>query len=543
MGIYDRGPAIGSTRWDPAASRPSLTGPDGRACEDRSVSDTAPFPSRTFGVLLHPSSLPGPEPIGTLGVEAEAWVDWLATTGAGVWQVLPLTVNGKEESPYFSTSAFASNHWLIDLRELVREDLLDVVEPPTGASDGAIDFDAMREWKLPLLLTAAANFLADPDHRWRSDYERFVASADWLADACHFFALQDSHPDTPWWEWDEPLRRREPAAVAASAAELADDIERWRVLQYIAERQWQRLRRRANDAGILVLGDIPIYVAPDSADVWVHQDQFELDDDGRMTAQSGVPPDYFSETGQLWGNPLYRWDVMMADGFSWWISRLRRTLEQTDVVRIDHFRALSAYWSVPADHDTAMHGTWVPGPGQAFVDALRDAFPDLPIVAEDLGDLDDAVLELRDRNGLLGMRVLQFGFDADGPNDHHPSRIVERCIVYTGTHDNDTLAGWWASLGSRQRARVRADTGMPSRVRTRRAVWWLIGVALRAPAVAAVVPVQDLLVLGSEARINTPGTIVDNWRWRLPPGRLTRRLASELREMSMQSGRTDPEGV
>lgn len=502
------------------------------------MSDTAPFPARTFGVLLHPSSLPGPEPIGTFGPEAEAWVDWLASTGAGVWQVLPLTVNGMDESPYFSTSAFATNHWLIDLRELAAVGLLDPIAPPAAASGrGTVDFDLLRAWKLPLLQEAAAGFLAADDHPWRDEYDRFVAGADWLGDACHFFALQDERPGSPWWEWEEPLRRRDPAAVAASAAALAGPIERWQVLQFLAERQWRRLRRRANDAGILVLGDIPIYVAPDSADVWVHQGQFELDAAGRMTAQSGVPPDYFSATGQLWGNPLYRWDAMAADGYAWWIARLRRTLEQTDLVRIDHFRALSAYWSVPADHDTAVEGTWVPGPGQPFVDAVRAAFADLPIVAEDLGSLDDDVLALRDQNGLLGMRVLQFGFDEEPPNDHHPSRIVERCIAYTGTHDNDTLAGWWQGLDQGRRSRVRAATGMPAGLRTRAAVWWLIGAVLRSPAVAAVVPVQDVLALGSEARMNTPGTTVDNWMWRMPARRLTTRLAGELRAVAADAGR------
>lgn len=502
------------------------------------MTDARPFPSRTFGVLLHPSSLPGPEPIGTFGAEAEAWVDWLASTGAGVWQVLPLTVNGKEESPYFSSSAFAVNHWLIDVRALVEAGLLDRFEPLAGATAGPIDFDAMRACKLPVLFAAADRFLAEADHPWRADYERFVATAEWLTDACHFFALQGAQRGAPWWEWDGPLRRREPAAVDASAVALSAEIERWQVLQYLAERQWRAIRRRANDAGILLLGDIPIYVAPDSADVWVNQHLFELDAVGRMTAQSGVPPDYFSETGQLWGNPIYRWDAMAADGFSWWVARLRRTLEQTDVVRIDHFRALSAYWSVPADDDTAVDGVWTPGPGQAFVDAIREAFPDLPIVAEDLGDLDDAVLALRDRNGLLGMRVLQFGFDGDGPNDHHPTRVVDRCIYYTGTHDNDTLAGWWHRLARSQRGRVRRETGMPPRVRTPGAVRWLVEVVLGSPAAVAVVPIQDLLVLGSEARMNTPGTVVANWRWRLPAGRLTRRLADDVRTLAERTGRS-----
>jgi 4-alpha-glucanotransferase len=251
-----------------------------------------------------------------------------------------------------------------------------------------------------------------------------------------------------------------------------------------------------------------------------------------------VPPDYFSETGQLWGNPIYRWDVMAADGFSWWISRLGRTLEQTDVVRIDHFRALSAYWTVPAEDDTAIHGRWVTGPGQAFLDAVTAAFPGLPIVAEDLGDLDDDVYALRDRNGLLGMRVLQFGFGGDGPNDHHPDQIVERCIFYTGTHDNDTLAGWWSSLDDDQRARVAADTGLPVGAADQDAVRGLVEVVTASPAVAAVVPVQDLLGLGSEARMNTPGTIVDNWRWRMPADRLSDELAGEVLALVTRHGRS-----
>ncbi|MAT03625.1 MAG: 4-alpha-glucanotransferase [Acidimicrobiaceae bacterium] len=487
---------------------------------------------------MHPTSFPGPEPIGTLGAEAHEFVDWLASTGASIWQILPLTYLGEEDSPYFSPSSFAGNTWLIDLRELVAAGLLGGIgTPPTpGGPPGPVDFDRMREWKAPLLETAAGTFLADDGHPWWPEYERFVADAPWLADVCHFIARKRTDPDTPWWEWDGPIRRRETAALAASAIEHAAAIEREHVLQFFFERQWRALRQRANAAGIQVLGDVPIYVAPDSADVWAHQDQFQLDRAGRLTAQAGVPPDYFSETGQLWGNPIYRWDEMADDGFTWWVDRLRRTLDQADVVRIDHFRALSAYWSVPAGDDTAIGGEWVPGPGQAFVDAVRRAFPGLPIVAEDLGDLDDDVLALRDRNDLVGMRVLQFGFDGP-PNDHHPSRIVERSVVYTGTHDNDTLAGWWTSSPRSRKERVRRDTGMPPRVRTRRAVWWLIEVALDTPAVAAVVPMQDLLVLGTEARMNVPGTDTGNWRWRLEPGLLSDRLAADLRALATATTR------
>ncbi len=501
----------------------------------------SPFPRRTFGVLLHPTSLAGPEPIGTLGAEAHEWVDWLASTGAGLWQVLPLTYTGDEDSPYFSPASFAGNPWLIDLRELAAAGLL--ADDDRGAArvdtpiDTPVDFSAMRAWKRPRLHRAAAAFLADRTHPWRDDYDRFVAESDWLADACHFVARKEAEPGRPWWEWDEPLRRRRPAAVASSRRELADVIEREQALQYFVDRQWRRVRSQANAAGIAILGDVPIYVAPDSADVWAHQELFELDGDGRLVVQAGVPPDYFSETGQLWGNPIYRWDVMAADGFDWWMRRLRRALDQADLVRIDHFRALSAYWAVPVDDDTAIDGEWVVGPGQAFVDAVRAAFPDLPIVAEDLGDLDDAVHRLRDRNGLVGMRVLQFGLTDREPNEHHPDEIVERSIVYTGTHDNDTLASWWDGLTRSQRARARAATDMPPRIRTRRAVHHIVGVAMRTPAVAAVVPLQDLLALGGDARMNTPGTSTGNWRWRMPAGCLTPGLAADLAALGVRGER------
>ena len=499
---------------------------------------TAPFPRRTFGALLHPTSLPGPEPVGTLGPPAYEWVDWLASTGAGIWQILPLTYTGDGDSPYFSPSAFAGNPWLVDLGALVDAGLLDPFDTPAGARGERVDFEAMRAWKQPLLDRAAAAFVADRSHAWSAEYARFAASADWLTDACHFIARKRADPETAWWDWPAPLRRREPAAVAASSAEHADAIERERVLQFFVERQWSALRAYAADRGVQILGDVPIYVAPDSVDVWVHQDLFELDGDGRLVVQAGVPPDYFSATGQLWGNPIYRWDAHAAEGHAWWIARLRRALDQADIVRIDHFRALSAYWSVPADHTTAIDGEWVTGPGQTFVDAVRAAFPELPIVAEDLGDLDDAVLDLRDRNGLVGMRVLQFGLDSDPPNEHHPAELVERCVVYTGTHDNDTLAAWWDGLTRRQRARARSASDMPPRIRTRRAVWWLIDVALRSPAVAAVVPVQDLLVLGGDARMNVPGTTAGNWEWRLRAGALDGGLAERLRTLAVSARRT-----
>jgi 4-alpha-glucanotransferase len=499
---------------------------------------SAALPRRSFGILLHPSSLPGREPIGTIGDEAVRWLDWLVTTGATLWQVLPLTVSGKEDSPYFSPSAFAGNPWLIDLGGLHTAGLLD--EPAYGEAPGGarVPFDAMRTWKRPQLWAAAERFLGATDHPWHDGYDRFVAESGWLTDTAHFFALRDGDPDAAWWDWPEPLRRRDPDAVAASRAELADAIDRWQAVLWFFEVQWSALRRAANDRGIRILGDIPIYVAPDSADVWSHQEQFDLAPDGTLAVQSGVPPDYFSDTGQLWGNPLYRWDVMEADGFSWWLSRLRRCLEQSDLVRIDHFRALSAYWEVDGDAETAIDGRWVPGPGQAFVDAVRAAFPSMPVVAEDLGDLDDDVHALRDRNELPGMRVLQFAFDGSPDNPHLPQLLPERSIVYTGTHDNDTVAGWWSGLTDAERTRVAAQIECEPDASLDVVVWHLIEIACQARAVAAVVPIQDPLVLGSDARMNVPASTEGNWDWRLAPGLLTHDLALRIHDVVARTGRT-----
>ena len=413
-----------------------------------------PFPHRSFGVLLHPSSFPGRDHIGTLGTEAHDFVAWLGTTGATLWQILPLTMNGQDDSPYFSSSTFAGNPWLVDLDMLVEYGLLDDTGLPEGVTDATIDFDDVRAHKQPSLRAAAQRFLLSPTHRLRPGYDRFVEHAEWLAPACHFFALKELHDGAPWWEWPEPIRRCDPTEMKRSRGELADEIALWQAILYFFEVQWRAVKADANDRGIRILGDIPIYVADDSADVWLHQEQFTLDDAGAKTEQSGVPPDYFSETGQLWRNPLYRWDVMAADGYAWWLSRLRRALELSDIVRIDHFRALSAYWAVPGDADDALDGRWVTGPGQRFLDAVAAEFPDMPFVAEDLGTLDDEVYALRDDNGLPGIRVIQFGFDGLPDNAHLPDAWVEACVVYTGTHDNEPIAAWWNALDASSRAEV-----------------------------------------------------------------------------------------
>jgi len=498
---------------------------------------TAADHQRRFGVLLHPSSLFGHEPIGTIGAQAHRFVEWLAGTGAAVWQILPLTVNGQYDSPYFSYSAFAGNPWLVDLVDLADHGLLDDPQLFPGVSDAAVPFDMLAEKKLPQLRAAARRLLDSTDHEWRGELADFSADEPWLADICHFFALKERYADEPWFTWPDALRRRDPSVLAESRAELAASIDEWRAMFFFFDRQWSALKATANEAGLTIIGDLPIYVSHDSADVWLNQEEFFLDDSGGLIVQSGVPPDYFSETGQLWANPLYRWDVMADNGFRWWLERLGRCLEQSDVVRIDHFRALSAYWEVPADAADARSGRWAPGPGQVFMDAVRAAFPTMPFVAEDLGTLDEDVLVLRDANDLPGMRILQFGFDGTPDNPHQPHRFPTRCLVYTGTHDNDPVAGWWQTLNAGQRAEVAGYFQFEPQADVGRVVWSLIEAAMGSRADDAVIPMQDLLVLDSRARMNDPSVFVGNWSWRMPPDGLSPDLASSLREMARRYDR------
>jgi 4-alpha-glucanotransferase len=501
------------------------------------VGMTSPFAGRLLGVLLHPSSFFGRDDIGTFGAEAHRFVDWLAQAGAGIWQILPLTMNGQHDSPYFSASAFAVSPWLVDLPDLQAHGLLPEPALHRRVLDARVPFDALPATKLPQLVAAARRFLALESHPWRERFEEFRAEQDWLTDTAHFFALRDQHVGAPWWEWPEPLRTREEEAVRASRDALAAQIAVWQAIFFFADVQWHALLAHAHERGLSVLGDLPIYVAHDSADVWVAQEEFQLDGLGRLTAQSGVPPDYFSETGQLWGNPLYRWDRMASEGYAWWVRRLHRCLTLTDVVRIDHFRALSAYWEVPAGALDARGGRWVPGPGQAFLDALAEEFPGLPFVAEDLGTLDDDVHRLRDRNGLVGMRVLQFGFDGTSDNPHQPHNFPNACIVYTGTHDNQPAAGWWDCLGDSQREQVARYYQIDPWASPGRAVWALIEAAIGSRADVAVVPMQDLLVLDDRARMNDPSVFVGNWSWRLPPDGLSAELAASLRTLAERYGR------
>lgn len=498
---------------------------------------TSPFAGRELGVLLHPSSLFGPDDIGTFGPEAYQFVDWLARTGAGVWQILPLTANGQHDSPYFSYSAFAGNPWLVDLRFLHEAGLL----PETGldefARDAHVPFARLAHRKLPRLREAAEALLATPGHPWSDRFAQFRTRETWLADTAHFFALKDEQGGAPWWAWPAGLRSREEHVVRASRAEQAGPVAVWEAIFFFADLQWAELKAYAHSRGLKVLGDLPIYVAHDSADVWLNQGQFQLDAEGGLAGQSGVPPDYFSATGQLWGNPLYRWDVMAQDGFRWWVERLRRCVDLTDIVRIDHFRALSAYWEVPAGAADARGGRWVAGPGQPFLDVLAREFPGLPFVAEDLGTLDDDVYRLRDDNGLYGMRILQFGFDGTPDNPHQPHTFPTSCIAYTGTHDNQTVHGWWNDLDAGTREQVARYYQVSPTDDIGRVVWSLVEAVIGSRADVAVIPIQDLLVLDDRARMNDPSVFVGNWSWRMPANGLSRELAESVHHLAERYGR------
>ncbi|MFO1399601.1 MAG: 4-alpha-glucanotransferase [Steroidobacteraceae bacterium] len=445
---------------------------------------------RRAGVLLHPTALAGEH--GALGAAARATIDWLAAAGYSVWQVLPLGPTGADGSPYWARSDHAGNPALIDWREA-----------PDPQAEG-------------------------------DDYGRFRAhAAPWLEDYALFEALAESHGGAAWWDWPAGERDREPGALAAARAALGARIEQRRREQWIFERQWNALRSHARERGVLLFGDLPIYVAPDSAATWADRAQFQLDERGRPSALAGVPPDYFSADGQLWGNPLYDWEQARRDGFAFWRARVARQLERFDLVRVDHFRGLAAHWAVPAGAASAREGRWVPTPGPELLAALRGGAGTLPLVAEDLGLITPDVEALRRDFDLPGMRVLQFGFDGSSGNPHLPHNYVRHTVAYTGTHDNDTTLGWYRSLDAATAARVDDYLGC----RPADLPLALVRAVLASVAALAIVPVADVLGLGSEARFNTPGTVGGNWRWRMAPGALAPELAQRHAQLNRQYGR------
>lgn len=498
------------------------------------------FP-RSSGVLLHPTSLPGRFGIGDLGPEAYRFVDFLAEAGQRIWQVLPLGPTGYGDSPYQLFSAFAGNPLLISLDQLAEDGLLTPSElaqaPPFPA--GEVDYGRVITFKMPLLRTAYERFKESgkrdeqfEDLRCRSDL--------WLGDYALFMALKEAHGgERIWSRWEGEIAARKPAALAAWRARLAGQIEALEFTQYRFARQWRDLHNYARKHGVRIMGDLPIYVAHDSADVWAHPDLFQLDAKGDPAVMSGVPPDYFSATGQLWGNPIYRWDRMAETGFRWWIDRLRAATTQLDMVRVDHFRGLEAYWEVPAGETTARNGRWVKGPGVALFEALEVALGELPIVAENLGVITPEVEAIRTQLGFPGMAILQFAFgkDPQAP-DFKPHNYPRQRVAYTGTHDNDTTVGWWSSEGAGDSTRSTEDI-QAERAFTRKYLatggseihWVFIRALMASVADTVLFPLQDVLGLGSEARMNTPAVPSGNWRWRYSAEALTPAIARRLKEM------------
>jgi 4-alpha-glucanotransferase len=499
---------------------------------------------RSSGVLLHVSSLPAHGGIGDLGPAAHEFLGFLQRARQHIWQVLPLGPTGFGNSPYAGASAFAGNPALISLEVLrdwgwIGADRIAAL--PSAA--GPVDFDRVEQQKFPLLREAAGNFLdrAPNDSALAGQCADFASfcrdQAVWLDDYALYAVLRRVFNTGAWTAWPEPLRRRDPQALAAAAAEHARQLSIERVLQFAFSRQWNLLQKAAACNAIRILGDVAIFVNMDSADVWVHPELFELDRDLKPIRVAGVPPDYFSPTGQRWGNPLYRWDVLGASGFQWWIERLRRAAQIYDIVRLDHFRGFEAYWTIPAREKTAVKGEWVKAPGLALFRALESALGPLHLVAEDLGLITPEVDALRRELGLPGMKVVQFGFGSKGAHVHLPQQFTPATVAYTGTHDNDTTQGWWDKSSKKERAAVEALVGPVNN----RPAWPLLRAVQGSVAEIAIAPAQDLLELGSEARMNTPAVAEGNWSWRAPENCWTEELAERLAALAEVTDRdNDP---
>ena len=501
-----------------------------------------PGPSRRSGLLLHPTSLDGPHGIGDLGPRAHAFVDLLAQAGQRLWQVLPLGPTGYGDSPYQALGAFAGNPLLVSPERLVDDGLLTPAEEAQARvpDDGPIDYGAAIPRRAALLRHVGERFAGRAGAGLRRDLEAFrEARAGWLPDLALFLALKEAHRGAAWHAWEPALAAREEPALARAAASLAGEVETQVVAQFLFDRQWQALRAHGRERRVTLMGDLPIYVAQDSAEVWARRELFQLDRGGAPVAVAGVPPDYFSATGQLWGNPLYRWEDRLDACAGFIAERARAALAWVDELRLDHFRGFEAYWSVPAGAPTAASGAWRPGPGAALFERLRRELGDLPFVAENLGVITPAVETLRRQHGLPGMAILQFAFGTDDQAPvFRPHRYERDLVAYTGTHDNDTVVGWWASAGgdsTRTAEEVLREKALARRYLDTdgREIHWVLLRALQASVAGTVVaPVQDVLGLGSEARMNRPGTTAGNWRWRLRPGQLTPALASRLGELA-----------
>ena len=493
------------------------------------------FP-RASGVLLHPTSLPGPHGSGDLGREAYHCVDWLVGAGQKLWQLLPLAGIGPGNSPYMSNSAFAGNALLVDLVDLHAQGWLDAADlaPVAGLTADKVNFAAMYPFRMERLAKAAARFAAGGTAAQREDFASFLAEhRSWIDDYALFIALCEHLGWRDWCEWEPGLAKRDPKVLAAAREQHAERIAFWQFCQWRFYRQWALLKAYANGRGIEIIGDTPIFIAYLSAEVWANPHLFELDPAGRPTAVAGVPPDFFSATGQRWGNPLYRWKAHAKDGYAWWVERIRRTFELVDIVRIDHFRGFAGYWEIPASEPTAVKGRWVPGPGEPLFKAIAKALGPVPIIAEDLGVITPDVDALRKKFGFPGMRILQFAFAGDATDRFLPHNYEPDTVVYTGTHDNDTTAGWWATATDKERHFARgylATDGhdMP---------WTLIRAAMASVADTAVHPMQDVLALPTESRMNYPGQESGWWGWRFEWSQVQPWHAGRLVELARLYGR------
>jgi len=485
---------------------------------------------RSAGILLHPSSLPGPYGIGDIGPAAHKWLDFLAQSDCSLWQILPLGPTGYGDSPYQCFSAFAGNPYLISPDRLIEDGLLqsdDLVDLPSFPLH-QVDFGALIPWKLTMLDVAFQRFETGASDELHSTLNAFQnAHASWLDDFALFMALKEEHGGASWVTWAPPLRDRHPSALEEARSRLATTIRSQIFRQFIFFQQWNEVRLKAARLGIQIIGDIPIFVAHDSADVWAHAELFYLDQTGWPTVVSGVPPDYFSPTGQLWGNPLYRWDVHRENGYVWWLERFRAVLSLVDIVRLDHFRGFVQSWQVSAKEKTAINGQWGDGPGTHFFETLLSNLNALPIIAEDLGIITDDVIELRDRFNLPGMKILLFAFQFE-PRYLPHRYTTTNCVVYTGTHDNDTIRGWYERVEENERAFYRQYLDRDgSQVN-----WDLIRACWSSIGFFSLAPMQDFLGLGNEARMNYPGNPSGNWSWRMSEGALTDELCEHIRELN-----------
>ena len=491
---------------------------------------------RTSGVLMPISSIPSPYGIGTMGKQARKFVDFLVKGGQKYWQILPICPTSYGDSPYQSFSSFAGNPYFIDLEYLCKDKLLTKKECESfqwGSNPKYVDYGIMYESRYALLRKVYARFTKKEPQ----DFEKFCENEkQWLDDYALFMALKDANGGQAWSNWDKSLRLREKKAMEEATEKYSEEIRFYKMLQYLFYQQWNALKTYANEAGIEIIGDVPIYVAGDSADVWANPDQFYLDENLEPIEVAGCPPDAFSDDGQLWGNPLFRWDVMKKDGYTWWTRRIKAMSELYDIIRIDHFRGFDSFYAIPAKDDTAKNGQWKQGPGMDLFCELEKKLGKLPIIVEDLGFLTPSVHKLLKDSGFPGMKVIQFAFDSREESDYLPHTYTNHCVVYTGTHDNDTVMGW---MKTAPKASVKYAKEYLNLTKEEGYNWGMMRAAWSSVADMAIVPIQDILGLGSEARINTPSTLGNNWKWRATPEQIDAKVAKKLYHYMQMYGRVD----